>query len=292
METERLSIGQMAKLNLVSEKTLRVYHDKGLLLPHHIDPQTGYRYYRLHQCATLDMIQQLKGLGFSLDEIKAVLSRRDVDYFAQQIADKAAVFDDELNKLAVARQTCDIFLSNCKSYNDGHPFDRIVIEEQPPRRIVRFKMRNPRLNAPGLPANRFLDEWELALRLVKRELAQEGYPLSLFRNVGCVIFRKSLLERTVRFDQCFLNVSSAYGPYYQRAEQLPAGSYLTLYCNRLRNKNDTISELEGLSHMLDYIAEKGYEITGDYLGEVVAETPAFLYKGRNLMLKMQIPIRR
>ena len=43
MDLQRLTIGQMAKLNRISQQTLRLYDREGLLRPMIIDPHTGYR---------------------------------------------------------------------------------------------------------------------------------------------------------------------------------------------------------------------------------------------------------
>ncbi len=39
------SIGEFSKVTGLTVKTLRFYHEQGLLDPTHIDPETGYRYY-------------------------------------------------------------------------------------------------------------------------------------------------------------------------------------------------------------------------------------------------------
>ena len=52
-----LTIGQMAKLNRISEQTLRLYEKKGLLPPAAKDESTGYRFYDIRQSAVLDMIR-------------------------------------------------------------------------------------------------------------------------------------------------------------------------------------------------------------------------------------------
>lgn len=55
-----LKIGEMAELNHVSTQTLRLYAKNKLLEPEYLDPETGYRYYTLEQCAQLDLIRALK----------------------------------------------------------------------------------------------------------------------------------------------------------------------------------------------------------------------------------------
>ena len=44
-------------------------------MPARTDEATGYRYYTLGQCATLDMICQLRCVGFTLEQIAEVLER-------------------------------------------------------------------------------------------------------------------------------------------------------------------------------------------------------------------------
>lgn len=57
---KRLSIGQMAKMNRVSEKALRLYHENGILVPAYVDESSGRRYYDIQQSTKLDMILQLQ----------------------------------------------------------------------------------------------------------------------------------------------------------------------------------------------------------------------------------------
>ena len=38
------SIGEFSKITSLPVKTLRFYHEKGLLVPARIEPETGYRY--------------------------------------------------------------------------------------------------------------------------------------------------------------------------------------------------------------------------------------------------------
>ena len=66
-------IGDFARIAQVSIKTLHHYDDIGLLKPIHVDRVTGYRYYALDQLPRLNRILALKDLGFSLEQIFALL---------------------------------------------------------------------------------------------------------------------------------------------------------------------------------------------------------------------------
>ncbi|MDW8800314.1 MerR family transcriptional regulator [Clostridium sp. A1-XYC3] len=66
-------IGDFAKLNKISIKTLRYYDELDLLKPIEVDLQTGYRYYSAKQLPRLNRILALKDLGFSLSQIASVI---------------------------------------------------------------------------------------------------------------------------------------------------------------------------------------------------------------------------
>ncbi len=50
IDTKKLhSIGEAAEICHVSRKTLRFYEELGLLVPDHVSPKNGYRYYSEEQ---------------------------------------------------------------------------------------------------------------------------------------------------------------------------------------------------------------------------------------------------
>jgi len=65
-----LRIGEFSKLTNVPIRTLRYYDEINLFIPITIDYFTGYRYYSEEQIEDLKLINKLKKLGFSLEEIK------------------------------------------------------------------------------------------------------------------------------------------------------------------------------------------------------------------------------
>lgn len=68
-----IKIGEFSKLVQLPVATLRYYDQLGLLKPIEVDRFTGYRYYSSSQLPRLHRILALKGLGFSLEQIGAVL---------------------------------------------------------------------------------------------------------------------------------------------------------------------------------------------------------------------------
>jgi DNA-binding transcriptional MerR regulator len=69
-------IGDFARHGRVSVRMLRHYDATGLLRPAHVDPSTGYRSYEAAQLSRLNRIIALKELGFTLQQVQAVLDEQ------------------------------------------------------------------------------------------------------------------------------------------------------------------------------------------------------------------------
>ena len=73
-----LAIGDFSCATHLTVKTLRHYHETGLLEPAQIDAQTGYRRYTTEQIPVAQIIRRFRDLDMPLNEIRAVLSAPDV----------------------------------------------------------------------------------------------------------------------------------------------------------------------------------------------------------------------
>jgi DNA-binding transcriptional MerR regulator len=69
-----LNIGDFARLGQVSPRRLRHYDELGLLRPDRVDPGSGYRHYSVHQLGRLHRIVALRDIGFSLEQIRQILT--------------------------------------------------------------------------------------------------------------------------------------------------------------------------------------------------------------------------
>jgi DNA-binding transcriptional MerR regulator/effector-binding domain-containing protein len=75
----RVSIGEFAAAVHLSVKTLRHYHEVGLLEPSDVDPSSGYRYYSYDQIPAAQVIRRLRNLDMPVGDVKAVLAAPDPD---------------------------------------------------------------------------------------------------------------------------------------------------------------------------------------------------------------------
>jgi DNA-binding transcriptional MerR regulator len=67
------SIGEFSQVTGLSVKTLRFYHEKGILVPSSVDETTGYRFYDAGKVEKARVIMRLRQMEFSIEDIAAVL---------------------------------------------------------------------------------------------------------------------------------------------------------------------------------------------------------------------------
>jgi DNA-binding transcriptional MerR regulator len=83
-------------------KTLRHYHEVGLLEPAEVDPASGYRYYRTAQVPTAQVIRRLRDLEMPVEQVSAVLVADDLEARNALIAAHLQRMEDQLAQTQAA----------------------------------------------------------------------------------------------------------------------------------------------------------------------------------------------
>ena len=276
MDLQKLSIGQMAELNHVSEQTLRLYDKEGLLVPRCVDPVTGYRYYHIIQSAKLDLIQNMKVYGMTLRQIRSFLDSNDPAALRALLSEQAASIEERIRQLRRSQSAITRTLDNYRRYEAMPRNGETFLEYIPERRIFRY----------SCDVNYFdQDEsgYEYMLRQMKTNLVANNMPLSYFTNIGTIIRREHLVPDALFSNEVFLFVDEDDSS--QAMETLPAASYLCL-CS-----DEFSMEAANVRRLLDYVQTRGCEIAGDYICEVVVDFPMLDFDRRRMFYKAQIPVR-
>lgn len=276
MDLQKLSIGQMAELNHVSEQTLRLYDKEGLLVPRCVDPVTGYRYYHIIQSAKLDLIQNMKVYGMTLRQIRSFLDSNDPAALRALLSEQAASIEERIRQLRRSQSAITRTLDNYRRYEAMPRNGEIFLEYIPERRIFRY----------SCDVNYFdQDEsgYEYMLRQMKTNLVANNMPLSYFTNIGTIIRREHLVPDALFSNEVFLFVDEDDSS--QAMETLPAASYLCLCSDEFSMESANVRRL------LDYVQTRGCEIAGDYICEVVVDFPMLDFDRRRMFYKAQIPVR-
>jgi len=97
-----LAIGEFSRLTHLSIRTLRRYHEAGLLEPEQVDASSGYRYYTVDQIPTAQVIHRLRELDVPLSDVQRILRSPDPDQRSALVAEHLGRLESELARTRAA----------------------------------------------------------------------------------------------------------------------------------------------------------------------------------------------
>lgn len=271
-----LPIGKMAKLNNISEQTLRLYDRIGLLKPYYTDNLTGYRYYSINQSAKLDIIQYMKGLGIPLKDIKKQLESCDISVVEKVLEDQKDLIDKKILKLNQMKNAVIRSLESYHRYSSSPKEGTVILQYIPQRRIYCY---DSKINI----YDHGLETYEYILRELRKHIVLNQLPTIYFCNVGSIIRKNMLESEKFLSTEIFLFIDEDFNAD-EGIEIIPSATYACIYCDGFYKEKDYAHKL------IKHVKDNGYKIIGDYICEVVAELPVFPENERNMFIKLQIPI--
>lgn len=272
-----LPIGKMAALNHTSVQTLRYYDKLGLLNPIYVDEETNYRYYDIKQSAILDMIQYMKSLGMSLEQIKEQFDKEDIEEIQDILKKQSKNLDEEIKKLYHMKKGVEACIRNYNRYLEMPEEGEITFEFISDRKVFCY---DGKVNIYDYG----LDTYEYILRELKKQVIIKDLPMVYFCNVGSIL-RKEMIDAG-RFvsSEIFVFVDDDFRKQ-EGIEIIPAGNYACIHFHSFWK------EKENAQKLFHFIEDNRYEIVGDYICEVVVELPIFENNERNMFVKLQIPVK-
>ncbi|MCD8217811.1 MAG: helix-turn-helix domain-containing protein [Clostridiales bacterium] len=276
---QKLSIGQMAKLNHISEQTLRLYDKMDLLKPLFVNKETGYRYYSIGQSATLDMIQHYKEIGIPLKEIHERLNEINLNTMPSILQDRYDYIERELEELRASQAAILRSIDNFNRYMSLPQIGKIFYEYIPERQICVY-------NTGADLFSYSYYEYEYHLRMFKDYLIEHNFPLTYFSNVGTLMRYEHIKSGTPDFfsDEIFVFTDSETKCSLE-TETVPAGTYFSMCCSEFDAERSYAIQL------FDRLRMRNYKVLGDYLCEVVVEYPNTENGQREIFYKMQVRIK-
>lgn len=125
------SIGEFSKMTALSIKSLRLYHEKEILIPADVDPQTGYRYYNDRNYGTAKAIRILRQFDFSLPEIKKIMEEcRDESDIIDHLENKLKAIDAKLSHYREMSQSIAQIIRTEKEAGLTSGLETGIIEKQ------------------------------------------------------------------------------------------------------------------------------------------------------------------
>ena len=128
MNRNGLKIGEFSRLCRVTVRALRHYEKIRLLVPEIIDYRTGYRYYAVGQMQKALTIVKLKGLGFSLEEIRDMYDSETQRPTIDMLEEKICRCQEQLQLLIECRDRLTAMITFQKKLNE---MEKIYIDSLP-----------------------------------------------------------------------------------------------------------------------------------------------------------------
>lgn len=266
------TIGEFSRATGLTIKTLRFYHEKGILVPACTDPQSGYRYYGERQLDRARVIVQLRALEFSLEQIGEILANCDdeSDILEQLERQKTAL-------VAKARQYRDIVNS----------LDRIIHTEMEARMAARqtsFEVEEKTLDPILIAGVRMKGKYSdcgKGFAKIGRSFGRHiaGKPLMLH-------FDCEFKENDADFEAC-MPVRKAKEVDGVSVRQIPGGR-----CVSLTHKGPYDSLGRSYAKITSYIKEKKYEVLMP-TREVYIKGPGMIFRGnpKNYLTEIQMLVK-
>ncbi|HEV3116554.1 MAG TPA: MerR family transcriptional regulator [Gemmataceae bacterium] len=263
------SIGEFSKITGLTVKTLRFYHDKRLLVPSYVDPQTGYRNYEARQIDRARIITQLRTFEFSVEQIGEML----------------ASYEDEAGLLGFLERQKTVLEEKMRQYRGiVGSLDQIIRTE----REARMALQHATFDVE----EKTLDTLLIAGVRMKGHYSDCGQG---FRKIGKALGRyiagKAFLlhydaeykEGDADFEAC-MPLRKAKDVEAISVRELPGGRGVTLL-----HKGPYEQLGRSYAKILGYIRDKGYEVVMP-TREVYVKGPGMIFRGnpKNYLTEIQI----
>jgi DNA-binding transcriptional MerR regulator/effector-binding domain-containing protein len=265
-------IGEFSRITGLTVKTLRFYHEKGLLTPAWVDEQTADRYYNGRQADKARVITQLRALEFPLEQIGQMLAGHEdeadvLDFLEKQkalLADKVRQYRAvvvSLEKLIRQEKEARLAMQN-STFEVGE------------------KVLEPLLVAGIRMKGRYADCGKGFARIGR----------SLGRNVSgkCFLlhYDSEYREEDADFEACMPLRKGKEAPGIS-VRELPGGR-----CVWMLHKGPYEELGRSYAKVLEYVKAKGYEIVLP-TREVYLKGPGMIFRGnpKNYLTEIQMPIR-
>jgi effector-binding domain-containing protein len=253
----RFSIGEFSRMTSLSIKSLRLYHDKDILVPAEVDAFTGYRYYNASNYETAKTVHILRQFDFTLSEIKSIFD---------EIDDESGLLEQLVRKKGEIREKINRYEAVCRSMETMIQFEK----ERAMKAQVEFTIEEKRIKTLLIAGQRMKGKYQ--------DIGQ-GFG-KLAKSVGRQIHGKAMtLYYDCEFKEDGADFEVAFPVRKGRdvpgisIRELPGGKAVTLIH---KGSYDTLGD--SYKKLFSYIHEKGYKTTLPSR-EVYVKGPGMIFKG-------------
>lgn len=279
-----LRIGDFSKLAQVTVRALRHYEQLGLLKAKHVDPFTGYRYYELDQLPRLHRILALKDLGFSLEQIAALLeSDLSPELLRGMLMAKEAELKQAQDEGATRLQRVAARLRQIEARDDLDAYE-IVLKSVPALTVASIRSLIPEIEMVGRYCDTHFEELEAWLR--HHHLPWQGPTMNLYYN-------DEFTETDIDMESAVLVQASARqlnlsGRQEVAIREMEAVAQMASLVHPL-----SFARLsEGIIALLTWVSVNGYDTAGPMREIHLFGHPKTVDTQTEVVMELQVPVSR
>lgn len=286
---KKYSIGEASKACNIPIKTLRYYDSIGLLTPEYRNQESNYRYYSKEQLTTLLIIRRLRAQGFSLKDIRELITHTDLENLKKHMLQHCDALDVEINLLRIKKESCLSLLDRIHEGADiisrhnsvpSLPSDEIHIEFIPKSKMVYSREVMKQYRNADVSLSRWIDIYDICTEL--------GFHM---KSPVIVTFHNHVLEQFLMKD-CDVEFGVCIEPEYEIPKKITQirdyGGYKAATLYHI-GAYSTIMQ----SHvaLLQWINQNGYELLIDAVSEEFVVSPLDVNDESRHVTKVIMPIR-
>lgn len=235
------SIGQICRLYNLGADSLRYYEKKGVLTPKR--KENGYRTYEIEHLFKLNIIKDLRKLGFSINQIKDYFEKRNMDSTIELIQSEINLVEKEIVLLRSLKENLEEKLESIVSLKNMESDEKMEIKSIEERKIIMM----------GTPSE---DSSEIDLAFRKLEMQEEDKLFLLGnKNMGVFLSRKGVEEGDYsRYSHAFFFINPNSDDF---DALIPKRDFVCLTYKGSYKKSHKYFE-----KIMDYIDKEGYVLKG------------------------------
>ena len=235
-------IGEISEMYDMSRDSLMYYEKLGIIEPTRED--NGYRLYSVSDIWRLNLIKELKSLGFSFKMIKEYLENRDLKSTNKLLEDGITLLDDQILKLLKQKENMRKRMESIKNTANNSNLNSIE--------LTYLKKRK------GLILNGEIkrdEDFDLLIQKLQKD-HNNKFGILGNNNLGSV-FKMDSLEKgiTTDYESVFCLLKEGANEYNIEFEE---GYYVTLTYS-----GDYLNNKEHIKNMFDFIEENKLIVTGN-----------------------------
>ena len=234
-------IREISRLYNIGTDSLRYYEEIGLLSPKR--GENGYRLYTMKDIYKLNVIKELRQLGFSMQSIKEYLDNKSLANTVQLLREQRRLIESEIKSLRTREKSIRSRIAEITGY-DNTESGLIEVFHYPARPCVQLKTDATRDEEIDFALNKLHKRFEHKIHLMDNYI------------VGATLRLRDIERGVFGFFEYVFFILEEGSPEYDFL--IPEGEYLSTHYRGSYEQSD-----EKLKGLLAHAEAAGYKTAGD-----------------------------